>query len=203
MNDFTILHLSDLHINQKGERLSILMENLLIDIKQEMELVDNIIVVVTGDIVHKGNYDYKENAIAFFKKLKKVLKEKVKDIYIVPGNHDKVRNSIDAKIIQEYKFEGDVADKFYKDYWKYIMVSFADYQDMVKKIYEIFVDKAKVKKKVKANTYGTFVTEINDKRICFMAFNTAWSCLGDIDERNLKFGKFQLDEIKEEYKENI
>lgn len=203
MNDFTILHLSDLHINQKGERLSILMENLLIDIKQEMELVDNIIVVVTGDIVHKGNYDYKENAIAFFKKLKKVLKEKVKDIYIVPGNHDKVRNSIDAKIIQEYKFEGDVADKFYKDYWKYIMVSFADYQDMVKKIYEIFVDKAKVKKKVKANTYGTFVTEINDKRICFMAFNTAWSCLGDIDERNLKFGKFQLDEIKEEYKENM
>ena len=45
--------------------------------------------------------------IAFFKKLKEILKEKVKDIYIVPGNHDKVRNSIDAKIIQEYKFEGD------------------------------------------------------------------------------------------------
>ena len=203
MNDFTILHLSDLHINQKGERLSILMEKLLIDIKQEMKLVDNIIVVVTGDIVHKGNYNYKENAIAFFKELKKVLKEKVKDIYIVPGNHDKVRNSIDSKIIQEYKLEGDVADKFYKDYWKYIMVSFADYQDMVKKIYEIFVDKTKVKKKVKANTYGVFVTEINDKRICFMAFNTAWSCLGDTDERNLKFGKFQLDEIKEEYKENM
>lgn len=203
MNDFTILHLSDLHINQKGERLSTLMDNLLIDIKQEMELLDNIIVVVTGDIVHKGNYDYKENAIVFFKELKKILKEKVKDIYIVPGNHDKVRNSIDSKIIQEYKLEGDVADKFYKDYWKYIMVSFTDYQDMVKKIYEIFVDKTKVKKKVKANTYGVFVTEINDKRICFMAFNTAWSCMGDTDERNLKFGKFQLDEIKEEYKEKM
>ena len=37
MNDSTILHLSDLHINQEGERLSLLMENLLIDIKQEME----------------------------------------------------------------------------------------------------------------------------------------------------------------------
>ena len=54
------------------------MEKLLIDIKQEMKLVDNIIVVVTGDIVHKGNYNYKENAIAFFKELKKVLKEKGK-----------------------------------------------------------------------------------------------------------------------------
>ena len=48
MNDFTILHLSDLHINQKGERLSLLMENLLIDIKNEMKLADNIIIVVTG-----------------------------------------------------------------------------------------------------------------------------------------------------------
>ena len=52
MNDFTILHLSDLHINQKGERLSLLMENLLIDIKNEMKFVDNIIIVVTGDLVH-------------------------------------------------------------------------------------------------------------------------------------------------------
>lgn len=59
MNDFTILHLSDLHINQKGERLSLLMENLLIDIKNEMKLVDNIIIVVTGDLVHRGNYEYK------------------------------------------------------------------------------------------------------------------------------------------------
>lgn len=32
MNDFTILHLSDLHINQTDGRLSLLMENLLIDI---------------------------------------------------------------------------------------------------------------------------------------------------------------------------
>ena len=59
MNDFTILHLSDLHINQESERLSLLMENLLNDIKEEMKLVDDIIIVVTGDLVHKGNYKYK------------------------------------------------------------------------------------------------------------------------------------------------
>ena len=138
MNDFTILHLSDLHINQEGERLSLLMENLLIDIKQEMELVDDIIVVVTGDIVHRGNYKYKENAIAFFKKLKEILKEKIKDIYIVPGNHDKVRNPIDAKIIQEYDFENKSADTFYENYWKYILVSFSEYQSLVEEIYTIF-----------------------------------------------------------------
>lgn len=39
MNDFTILHLSDLHINQIGERLSLLMENLLIDIKNDYHII--------------------------------------------------------------------------------------------------------------------------------------------------------------------
>lgn len=203
MNDFTILHLSDLHINQEGERLSLLMENLLIDIKQEMELVDDIIVVVTGDIVHRGNYKYKENAIAFFKKLKEILKEKIKDIYIVPGNHDKVRNPIDAKIIQEYDFENKSADPFYENYWKYILVSFSEYQSLVEEIYTIFFEnKEEIKEKIKEDTYGTCVTEINGKRICFMSFNTAWSCLGDYDERHLIFGRFQLNKINEEYKKN-
>ena len=36
MNDFTILHLSDLHINKTGEKLPILFNNLLKDIKKEM-----------------------------------------------------------------------------------------------------------------------------------------------------------------------
>ena len=40
MNDFTILHLSDLHINREGKQLSVLMENLLKDIKSEMRVSD-------------------------------------------------------------------------------------------------------------------------------------------------------------------
>ena len=203
MNDFTILHLSDLHINQKGKRLSLLMENLLIDIKNEMELVDNIIIVVTGDLVHRGNYEYKDSVIYFFEKLKEYIGEKVKDIYIVPGNHDKVRNFIDKKILSEYEACSSDLEEFYKNYWMYILVGFADYQELVKQIYSIFMKKSEVKKKVKEDTYGAYVTKINDKRICFLAFNTAWSCLGDSDERNLKFGKFQLNKIKEEYEKNM
>lgn len=202
MNDFTILHLSDLHINQKGERLSLLMENLLIDIKNEMKLVDNIIIVVTGDLVHRGNYEYKDSVIYFFTKLKESLGKKIKDIYIVPGNHDKVRNSIDKKILLEYEEYSSDPEKFYKNYWKYFLVSFADYQELVRQIYSIFMKKTKVKKKVKEDTYGAFVSKVNDKRICFLTFNTAWSCLGDSDERNLKFGRFQLKKIKEEYEKN-
>ena len=51
MNDFTILHLSDLHINGHGKTLSRLMNNLLTDIESELKEVENIILVVTGDIL--------------------------------------------------------------------------------------------------------------------------------------------------------
>ena len=44
MNDFTILHLSDLHINRKGNKLSILHENLLCDIESEMRVSENIML---------------------------------------------------------------------------------------------------------------------------------------------------------------
>ena len=115
MNDFTILHLSDLHINQTDGRLSLLMQNLLIDIEKEMQLVDNIIIVVTGDLVHKGNYSYKESVISFFRKLYKITKGKVKDIYIVPGNHDKTRNAVDAKMLEEYE-SCILNNEFYQKY---------------------------------------------------------------------------------------
>lgn len=212
MNDFTILHLSDLHINQTDGRLSLLMQNLLIDIEKEMQLVDNIIIVVTGDLVHKGNYSYKESVISFFRKLYKITKGKVKDIYIVPGNHDKTRNAVDAKMLEEYE-SCILNNEFYQKYWKYILLGFEEYQNLIKEIYSIFVpenEKKKKKrernewitKKFKDDTYGVSITELNDKRICFLLLNTAWSCLGDKDERKLRFGKFQLDTIKQEYEKN-
>lgn len=55
MNDFTILHLSDLHINGTGKGLTPLLKNLLSDIKEELKPVDNVILVITGDIIDKAN----------------------------------------------------------------------------------------------------------------------------------------------------
>lgn len=59
MNDFTILHLSDLHIEPIRKK-NILMENLLKDIADEMKYSNDILVVVTGDIVNKSNYEAKK-----------------------------------------------------------------------------------------------------------------------------------------------
>ena len=92
MNDFTILHLSDLHFNKKGKQLPDLMVNLLSDIKEQLKYINNLIIVVTGDLVHRGNYEYKNSVLTFFEKLSDIVGSKAKDIYIIPGNHDKVRN---------------------------------------------------------------------------------------------------------------
>lgn len=200
MNDFTILHLSDLHINRKGNKLSILHENLLCDIESEMRVSENIIVVVTGDILDKAEYKYKNNAIAFFEKLQKILGEKVKGLYIVPGNHDKIRNVMDKSVIEKYytlKQEGK-KQEFYQQYWKHLKMGFYEYLEMLKEIYMQFPN-IKFPESIEKNTYGVETIKIADKNLCFLLFNTAWSCLGEDDERHLLLGDFQMEKIKEQY----
>lgn len=196
MNDFTILHLSDLHISSSSRNLSKLMENLLIDIEKEMSLSENILIVVTGDIINQANYKNREAAIEFFRRLKKILKAKVCHIYIVPGNHDKMRNYMDKQIVQGYVEEDD---KFYSDIWKYFKMGFDEYTKMVGEIYSIFYPHGMAKKRVFKDTFGVQIDKVNGKTICILQLNTAWSSTGKEDERNLRFGSFQMKKLKESY----
>ena len=196
MNDFTILHLSDLHINSSGKTLSLLLENLLKDIENEMELSENILIVVTGDIIDQANYDNYENAVEFFRKLKSILDDKVRHIYIVPGNHDKVRNFMDRKILSEYTGNEDY---FYSKIWKYLRMGFDDYTEMLKRIYKIFYSTEEVEQRIFEDAFGVNIDKINGKNICVIQLNTAWSCVGGTDERNLRLGAFQIKKVKEIY----
>lgn len=54
MNDITILHLSDLHINSMYASCSYSLNKMLEDIQNQTRCLKNIVIVVTGDIVHKG-----------------------------------------------------------------------------------------------------------------------------------------------------
>ncbi len=128
MNDFTILHLSDLHINTAGKALSLLLENLLKDIESEMKFSEHILIVVTGDIINQANYKNSESAVEFFRRLKHILGDKVGHLYIVPGNHDKVRNFMDKQILYEYM---ENEKKFYPDIWKYMRMAFDEYTEII------------------------------------------------------------------------
>lgn len=200
MNDFTILHLSDLHINREGKQLSVLMENLLKDIKSEMRVSDDIIIVITGDILEKANYKYRENALTFFNKLRRILGRRIRGLYIAPGNHDKVRNILDKKILKKYySLRGtEESDKLFSEqYWKHLRMGFDQYTELVRDIYGCF--HLQPPKQIISDTYGVDVLKVNGKNICFLVFNTAWSCLGDKDERHLKIGNFQMEAIKKGY----
>lgn len=167
MNDMTILHLSDLHIDDSGSKYSRLLELLLEDIRKEVSYVENhsLIVVVTGDILHQApkardNHKTIDHAKSFFEDLRNVLGKKVVNIYIVPGNHDKYRTEENKFLISAYRSmdEDSLAssekeytkkkksrfdDTFYQRFWKFHLESYQEekgsgYLELTHEIYKTF-----------------------------------------------------------------
>ena len=68
----------------------------------------------------------------------------------------------------------------------------------MKEIYEIF-DLNYLNNEL----FGVYVQQLNGHNIAFISLNTAWSCLGDKDERNLVLGDFQLNQIWKKYNEKL
>ncbi|MCM1006330.1 MAG: metallophosphoesterase [Ruminococcus flavefaciens] len=228
MNDMTILHLSDLHIDTSGISYSRLLHKLIDDIQKEIQYVRNnsVIVVVTGDILHQGplkskNSSAVEHAKEFFNDLHMVLVNKVVGIYIVPGNHDKYRSEKEKFLIpayrtmeQEYKnLNGKICSKFnlgfFENFWEHHLESYKQdngtgYIELIKEIYNIFGMSNDVESKsfVK-NTFGVDVVEIFGRKYCFVLLNTAWSCLDDEDNRNIILGEFQINMIKEQFQQLV
>lgn len=93
MNDLTILHLSDLHFDLTGAQPYKLYKSLLNDINNELKYSKDIVIVVTGDLVNRANFQSEDLVLRFFKELKDIIIEKtlltIHGIFFVPGNHDK------------------------------------------------------------------------------------------------------------------
>lgn len=193
-----MLHLSDLHVDDTGIKKSLLLDNLLEDIKSEMRYSDNIVIAVTGDLVNRANYKNEKEIIDFFLQVKQILGAKVKHIYIVPGNHDKVRSDMDLMLLDSIDCLEKVANE---RTWRYIRVAFEEHRNLVRKIYSIFYPPEDISKRMFEDTYGVHIDKINGKNICVIQFNTAWASEGDNDQRNLSIGYYQLQQIKKQYTE--
>lgn len=223
MNELSILHLSDLHIDGSGGSYSRVLTSLLADIKQEIKHTqeNSLIVAVTGDIINQGVL-YKENekaynhAVQFFQDLYNCLEGMVCGIYIVPGNHDKYRTKVDQFLIPSYREikEGYNAEKskydtsFKQSFWKEHLKAYSKeygtgYVELTRDIYKIFgmtEDDINSKCFVK-DTFGVDIKDICGRRYCFVLLNTAWSCVNDLDNRNLILGKFQLESLVHQFHE--
>lgn len=209
MNELSVLHLSDLHIDSSNGTYSRLLKGLLKDIEQQIKHTppNSLIVVVTGDTIHKGDKKASFVALRFFVDLKKVLKDKVVGIYIVPGNHDKFRTKANDVLIPACRslvlednaiFNRD----FYENFWKFQLDTYAEtngsgYLELVQRVYEVFGVNSN--NSFVDNTFGVDLINVQGKNFCFVLLNTAWSCLDDNDNRKLVLGKFQIEQIKHQY----
>lgn len=214
MNDLVILHLSDLHIDSTLNSYSRLLKGLLRDIKKEISYVPDksVVVVVTGDTIHKGDPKAISNAVSFFKDLYEILGNKVVSICIVPGNHDKARTTANKFLIPAYrnmdKGKRKFDESFFDIFWKYQKESYSHetgsgYVELTKKIYSIFGLTDPEDNFVHEKTFGTKIIEVLGKQYCFVMLNTAWSCIDDNDTRQLILGEFQINEILRQYHKQV
>lgn len=86
-----ILHLSDLHISSKEDFVVLNIDLIAKGIRYYINECNQCVIVVTGDIIDKGNIESYAIAKTFFDNMKAQLaKEKdiIVNIILVPGNHD-------------------------------------------------------------------------------------------------------------------
>ena len=197
LNDFAILHLSDLHIvSHNGNNYSTALHKMIDHIYVVTEKINKLIIVVTGDLVEKGAFDKNDITIKkFFEDLKNKLGKKIIDIIFTPGNHDKVRRILNLPNNEKITNDEAFWQKFKDKEWNYFENQFSDYLTLTKHIREQIYD-------LPASfpgTYGFHRININKLNICFLCLNSAWACMGDDDMGNLRIGRFQLDDIMREY----
>lgn len=188
--DFTILHLSDLHIKKTVSKT---LRNLIADIKDQVKVLENIILVVSGDIIDKGDYDKnREAVIQFFQSLYEATLNKVIDVQIVPGNHDKIR-SINTNLAAMAMQTNNIPVT--NEEWKSQNESYTEFLLLVSEIYKIFKKRKNIKQ-----TYGVELLSVDKLKICFIRMDSAWISYGaKIENHTLLIGEYQREKLVQEY----
>lgn len=202
-----IIHLSDIHFEvDKEGSLSYKKEqlyNALVDDLRSNQYVDSdSIMVITGDLVDKGGMDFNEQDP--FEKFKELFINKIiknfpllqKRIFIIPGNHDIIRDKVDKiiykGIIETYKENYGNGDNFIKENkYNYEKLKHLEaYKIFEKNFYKDYND---VKN---TNFQTTAIVKINNLTLGIACLNSAWLCSGGYkdDYGNLILGKSQIEQ---------
>jgi len=171
---FGLIHLSDIHFSSDHDFISKKYSSFFNALKDDFLGCSQIFVVVSGDIANEGLKSEYEQATNFFKQLSEDLKGRYRSVklkfILVPGNHDcdfslpvksgkKEARRIDYSTIGVGSSYIDSRINLQKNFWDF---------------YSIYSEVPKNK------IFYRIIEEINNKKICFHCFNTAW--MSDINE---------------------
>lgn len=152
-------------------------------------------IVVTGDIIDKGEYEFCDIAVDFFKDLHNAIKQNVEaldivDIQIVPGNHDRAR----AREICLFSIAHQQLDIKDESDWTFYKNNSIEFITMVNEIYKVFEKTLQI-----SNTFGCELVSIGNNNICFIRTESAWCAVSNSDKRKIRFGSYQLIQLNTEY----
>lgn len=194
-----ILHLSDLHIRNEGKRkayYSNALKKLIEDINEQTKHLTNLVLVISGDIIDQGDYaTHAAAAKLFFEDLNKKIKDRVYDIIVVPGNHDKHRDPINTLISIAHIKNGLNKDSSSAEVeWKKQLEAYQEYFDLQNSIRKIFG-----KEDLYTDTFGVQIANIGEYNICFLRIDSAWCSYSANDYRKLRVDKYQLSRLNRDY----
>lgn len=194
--EISILHLSDLHITNRNGIYSDVHKNLLQDIKKQCQYLNHIIIVITGDVIDKANYDETfEVAKKFFQDLYEYIGDKVIGVEIVPGNHDKKQHSFDKHFVEVQRELCEIPEIDTSD-WEYHCVSYKKYFALANTIRNIF---NKNSMKIVDSSYVEAIDE-QQFAIIFINLDTSWASYGgNEDKRKLRINLTQLSKLRDAY----
>lgn len=193
-----ILHISDLHIDEKScGSIDSMLKKLVEDIKKVQQDADiNIeFVCFTGDLVSRGDQALdKENQIElaethFIKPLLDAINIKKKNFILVPGNHEINQDKIDRVTEKGLSAINDLSEinetiEYMDDMYKNRISYFYDY-----------IFKNYIKDAHGWNLGYSVEREVNNIKFGFVGLDSAWrsSGSGDKERGTLLIGKPQID----------
>lgn len=201
MSDFskdtlTWLHLSDFHFKEKAQwQADVVLDSLIRDVLRklpELGLAPDA-VFITGDIAQSGKEAEYQTAMGIFAKMAAVLGHDPREKwYLVPGNHDVHRNSIDDgfKAFRKTIQESNINEFLATDILRKGLVA---RQEAFFRFTEKFLGSGR--KWDVETPWKTEYLEVGNHVFAILCLNSAWLCQDDDDEGKLVISEYQMQQL--------
>ncbi len=165
-----IIHLSDIHIKSENDRIISKSKLIVNSIQNQINSLDKLIILITGDIAFSGLESQYYTAYCFLDEIKSSIenKQKIKvDILTCPGNHDCIfeEDSVREMVIENVLKNGKVDEKIInacccvqKEYFK-----FKDF------INDSTDDSVYLDNLIEIKEY-----KLDNEKVYFIGLNTSW-----------------------------